>query len=93
MLGVWAQLRGLWTQPHFLDWTLAGQLPSQQELLLPHQPQVQVSHIGGGQRGLSRTMEAPLRRGTEDFLEVVPFDPGFDGGQGWEVELSEGTGV
>ena len=48
---------------------------------------------GRGQRGLSRTMEAPLRRGTEDFLEVVPFDPGFDGGQGWEVELSEGTGV
>lgn len=41
----WAQLLRVRTQPHFLDWILAGRLPSQ-GLVLPHPSHVPVSHTG-----------------------------------------------
>lgn len=55
------QLLGVWTQPPVPDWSLAGRLPSQQGLVLPHPPHVPVSHIGCTLWTLSLVSIGPFR--------------------------------
>lgn len=38
-------------------------------------------------------MQFPIWRGPEDFLEVVSFELGLNGGQGLDVELLESSRV